>query len=155
MLSWAKVTGATKYEIYCDGELVKSQTGTTYKDAAAPVDVERSFTVVAVAKDAAWNNQSAAVTVCAVPAQVKIKKATTDSVTGKPKLTWNEVNGVSGYEVLRSEKKSGTYEVIGTVEADEFIDATAVKGMTYYYKVVAVAENSCGAASSVVSIKSK
>ena len=152
-LSWAKVSGAAKYEIYCDGELVKTQTGTSYKDASAPVDEVRTFKVVAVAKNADHNNETE-LTVCAAPAQPKIK-GSVDAATGKPKITWNAVDGASGYEILRSTKKSGTYEVIGNAEEGEFIDTTALKGKTYYYKVVAVGESSRSANSAVVSVKSK
>ena len=78
-----------------------------------------------------------------------------DAATGKPKITWAEVEGAVKYKVYRSTSKSNGYKVIGEAEALTYEDLTAKKGKTCYYKVVAVGENCESAQSSYVKIKSK
>lgn len=51
------------------------------------------------------------------------------------KLTWKKTFGASGYEVYRSSAKNGPYEKMKTTDKTQYIDPTAKKGKTYYYKV--------------------
>ena len=160
-LSWKKISGAKQYAIYraysVNGEytLLATQTKTSYKDEAAPVDTACYYKVQAIAADAAWNSQDAAPkmihTTCAKP----VIKGTKDPATGKPMITWKEVDGAVSYEIVRSTKKNGTYTVVGTDADGSFVDSAAVKGKTYYYRVIAVCANSRSAESAYVKIKSK
>lgn len=59
---------------------------------------------------------------------------------GKPRLTWNEVNGASEYVVYRSTAKNGTYKKWYTTTGLSFVNTSAKTGRTYYYKVIAVSE---------------
>ena len=160
-LSWKKISGAKQYAIYraysVNGEytLLATQTKTSYKDEAAPVDTACYYKVQAIAADAAWNSQDAVPkmihTTCAKP----VIKGTKDPATGKPMITWKEVDGAVSYEIVRSTKKNGTYTVVGTDADGSFVDSAAVKGKTYYYRVIAVCANSRSAESAYVKIKSK
>ena len=60
--------------------------------------------------------------------------------SGKPQLTWS---------------KSKNYKAIDETTDLAFTDATASKGKTYYYKVVAVCEDSESAQSAYAKVKSK
>ncbi len=61
------------------------------------------------------------------------------------KLTWKlspqDPGMVSGYEIVRSDRASGPFDTIGSVnkEVSEYIDTTASKEIIYYYKVRAKA----------------
>ena len=68
--------------------------------------------------------------------------------TGKPELTWNEVEGATTYVVYRSTSSSKNFKKIGESETTSYTDTTAKKGTTYYYRVVAVANGMTGAQSS-------
>ena len=54
------------------------------------------------------------------------------------KITWNKVTGASGYEVLRSTSKNGTYKSVKTITSGSTVSYTNTSlttGSTYYYKV--------------------
>lgn len=54
------------------------------------------------------------------------------------KLSWNKVTGASGYEVLRSTSKNGTYKSVKTITSGStvsYTDKSLATGTTYYYKV--------------------
>ncbi len=55
-------------------------------------------------------------------------------------LTWSPLLGATSYNIKRSTSSGGPYTVIspaGTVTGTNYIDSTAVNGMTYYYVVSA------------------
>lgn len=53
------------------------------------------------------------------------------------KLTWTQQWGANGYQIYRADSKNGVYKKIGTAKKGKlmFVDKTAKKGKTYYYKV--------------------
>lgn len=57
--------------------------------------------------------------------------ATCDSVT----LTWKKVKGATGYAVLRSDKKNGTYTRIKVLNKLTYTDKKVTDETKYYYKV--------------------
>lgn len=66
-----------------------------------------------------------------------IKKAD-NSETGKPKLTWDKVNGAVKYEIYRADYKNGEYTKMFTTTGTTYTNTSARAGYTYYYKVKAV-----------------
>ena len=154
-LSWGKVTGAVKYEIYKNGQLLTTVTGTSYTDTAAQAGESCTYTVKAINKLADYNSAlSKAVTVTATCATPKANGKV--GANKKPVITWGEVEGATKYLVYRSTSKSKGYKAIG--EATDLLtyeDLTAKKGKTYYYKVVAVGDGFQSAQSGYVKVKSK
>lgn len=55
----------------------------------------------------------------------------------KIKLSWDKVDGASGYQIYRATKESGKYTRIATVGAEktEYINTKLTCGKTYYYKL--------------------
>lgn len=53
------------------------------------------------------------------------------------KIGWDEVSGVSGYEVFRSINENGSYVKVGTTSNLDYTSKSVVSGKTYYYKVKA------------------
>lgn len=58
--------------------------------------------------------------------------------TGKPLVTWNEVEGADKYEVYRATSKNGSYQKMFTTTNTSYTNTSAVAGKTYYYKVKAI-----------------
>lgn len=51
------------------------------------------------------------------------------------KVTWDKVDGASGYQLYRSTSKYGTYSLIKTTTALNYTDTSLNTGKTYYYKI--------------------
>jgi fibronectin type 3 domain-containing protein len=83
-------------------------------------------------------------------------KASTDTATGHPKLTWNTAEEIRYYQLYRSESEDGTYEKLGNMTVTTKVDSTAETGKTYWYKVRVIDTNSkSGSYSEPVSIVCK
>lgn len=135
-------------------------TKTTYTDLEAPLDARCEYFVQAVhiqeLLSSAYSNT--------VTATVKFGKVQPGCYTGiygdDPTLLWEHVEGAVRYEVYRATKKTNTMKYYKLLSADAdgeegFTDETAVKGKTYYYKVVAVRENGETSVSSYLKVKVK
>ena len=146
-LSWKKITGAIRYDVYRaaseNGEyaLVATQTAISFKDESAAPDTDYWYKVIAIGETAELNSAESAVkmihSTLAKPAVV----FSVDPATGKPKLTWDAVEGVVEYKVYRSTSATKSYKVVHTTTELEFLDSTVSTGKGYYYKVVAIGEN--------------
>ena len=119
--------------------------------------------VIAVAANESCNSQVAEASIECKPATPKPKGKV--GASGKPVLTWNHCQDTIIYEVYRSTKSGKGYELIGQVDlmqddmepaaVQTYEDTTAVKGKTYYYKIVAKGWWTESAMSSYVKVKSK
>ena len=158
-LTWKKVSGAVSYEIYrsIDGGeylLAATQSAVSYKDTEAQPGISYSYKVVALGtEDVFHGGESKAVSVIATCAQPKLTGMIGEE--GKPVLTWNEVEYADGYAIYRSTSKSRGYKWIGETDALTYTDTTAGKNKTYYYKIVALAEDTQSAQSSYSKLKAK
>ena len=153
-ISWGKVTGAVRYEIYKNGTLLTAVTGTSYTDTAAQAGESCSYTVKAINNIADYNSaMSNGVTVTATCATPKITGKVGENK--KPVIAWAEIEGATKYIVYRSTSSSKNYKVIGETEALTYEDLTAAKSKTYYYKVVAVDDGFQSAQSGYAKVKSK
>ena len=63
------------------------------------------------------------------------------SASGKPVLTWDAVDGASGYQIYRAESGSGSFALLEETEETSYIDTTAAGGKVYDYKVIALSSN--------------
>ena len=66
--------------------------------------------------------------------------ATNSVSSGKPKLTWDAVEGASVYWVFRSGSKYGKLSYLGSTADTGFTDTSAKAGKKYYYRVMALKE---------------
>ena len=155
VISWKKVSGASKYEVYRsfaqDGEfeLIATTAELSYTDKTAPADTDCWYKVNAIASSAARNSIDAdAKLVHATIARPDVT-AKPDDATGKPVLSWETVEGATGYKVYRATKSSGTYTELAATEELTYTDTAATRGKTYYYKVKAL-NATCASANSTV-----
>ncbi|MCD7842282.1 MAG: hypothetical protein LUG56_07420, partial [Lachnospiraceae bacterium] len=96
-------------------------------------------------------SSGSSVAASAMVSATTVAKATLKSVTAASKkvtLKWSKVSGAEGYMIYRSTKKSSGYSLVGTVTSGstvKYVDTTATKGTTYYYKIRAYKSNEAGA----------
>jgi len=166
VLSWKKVDGAMEYRIYrkLPGEsepyIIDCITKTAYTDQEAPLDARCEYFVQAVHSQQTLSSTYSN-TVTATVKFGKVRPACYTGIYGdNPTLLWEHVEGAVRYEVYRATKKTNTMKYYKLLSADAdgeagFTDETAVKGKTYYYKVVAVRENGESSVSSYLKVKVK
>ena len=160
-LTWNAVEGALSYKVYRatekDGKYALTYTteGTAYTNTKAEAGVTYYYKVVAVAAKSAANSAAAQVSRTCDLAQPKVTGKV--NLAGNPKLTWEKVEGAISYKVYRSASADGEYKLMKTATGTSYINTNNIAGTTYYYKVVAVCENSWGnsAASNVVKLTAK
>ncbi len=142
-LTWATVTGATKYEVYratsSTGTYTKlpdvssaSYTGSSLTTGKAYYYKVRAYRLVSGVKH--YSGYSAVVKATPLPAAptgLKAAKASSASV----KLTWAAVTGATKYEVYRATSATGTYYKSIETTSLSFVSGNLTKGKTYYYKV--------------------
>ena len=142
-IRWDAIDGAVRYRVY----RATSKSG-TYEKIGSPADTAFTDTTGAAGKTyyykvmAAHTNSSAH---SAYSAAKSGKFVYPDGLTltaelgsdGKPRLTWNEVEGATGYRVYRSLTRTGGYSLLSTRTK-----TGAPEGLTLYYKIKAV--NSSG-----------
>ena len=161
-IKWEEVEGAQKYEVYRatskNGtyKLMTTTTKTAITNTSAVAGKTYYYKIRALGPKEAANSAYSAVKyrTCDLPRpDVEISL----NSKGKPRLTWDAVDGAVKYEVYRSTSKSGDYELLKTVTGTSLTNGSAKSGKTYYYKVRAIAEKSAAnsAYSTVDSIKSK
>ncbi|MCI9641184.1 MAG: hypothetical protein HFJ98_00090 [Eubacterium sp.] len=163
-LSWNKVAGADKYELYikqANGsyKLMKTTTATSFTTAFATYGKQFSYKMRAVNS----KNKSVASAYSSVVNAKNTKKLQTPSLkvavnkNGSFKLSWGKVTGATSYQIYMKQS-NGSYKLIKTTSSTSFTTAVAAKGKTYSYKVRAVTSKNKNATSSyskVVSVKRK
>ena len=160
-LTWEAVEGAVEYKVYRAAEkdgtykLMFTTEGTSYTNTNAVAGTTYYYKVVAVAKKTAANSAPAEVSrTCDLP-QVKVTGKL--NLAGTPKLSWDKVEGAVSYKVYRATSADGEYKLMKTTTGTSYSNTNHVNGTTYYYYVVAVAENVWGnsAPSNVVKLTAK
>lgn len=149
-VTWKKVDGASGYYVYrkADGEKYYKQIAEvngnktfSSTDLSATTGVKYQYTVRAYrnrnGKPYAGLYDSKGVTATACTKAPTIKSGVS-TVSDKLKLTWNKVNGASGYNVYRKLENDKSYKLIKTINGNgnvEFTDSGLKCGVKYYYRV--------------------
>ena len=142
VLTWNKVTGAKKYEIYrsVNGAAFKKLTTITkltYTDSKATSGAKCTYKVKVLGSKTAYNSnysleQSCYVTCAAPSLTVKL-----DSTTGKPTLSWSKVTGAASYDIYRA-VNGGAYELVKNTTGTSYKDTDVPADNKYSYKMVTV-----------------
>lgn len=162
VLSWKAVDGASKYYIYRStdgGKTYKywdSTSKTSYTNSGAEAGKTYYYKVKAVCGKSSYGNsaQSLAKSIvcdCAKPV------LSITAVNGKPKLSWNAVDGATKYWVYRSTDDKN-FKYYDTTTKLSYTNMSTTAGTTYYYKLKAVNGSTnydASALSNAVSLKVK
>ncbi len=143
-VSWAKVTGATGYNVYratsSGGKytLIKSVTGTSYTNSSLTTGKTYYYKVKAYCTAGGSNVYSdyssykSGKVVPSAPTASVITKTSTSA-----KVSWTAVSGVTKYLVYRATSQTGAYSLVATFGSSTktYTNTSLTKGKTYYYKV--------------------
>ena len=140
-LTWDAVADADKYWIYrsTDGKNFKcydTTTKTSYINSGAAFNTIYCYKVKAVkvvnGRNVASGSGSAKSVITAL-AKPSVSITTSD---GKPYISWDAVDGATGYYVFRS-TDGKNYSVLGYTTRTNYTNTASNAGTTYYYKVKA------------------
>ncbi len=109
-----------------------------YSEQQDPVD--KSY-YTAYSYGASKSATAAMTATAAIKAPVIKTKAAKKSVT----VSYKKVAGAKKYLIYRSNSKKGSYELIAVTTKTKYKDSKLTSKKSYYYKVMAVAQNSLGA----------
>ena len=147
-LTWTEAESAVEYQIYrrmlgADEYLLLAVTANTvYTDNSAVEGETYTYHIIPVTSEGQVLEESAgyAEAICklARPVIAVSNKAT----TGKIMLNWKDIEGAIEYEVYRCAEEDGIYEWLGNTTESSYVDIEAQAEERYYYKVMALAEDS-------------
>ncbi|MDE6110315.1 MAG: hypothetical protein K2F65_00210 [Eubacterium sp.] len=157
-LSWNKVTGADKYEIYYDN-------GTGYKLLGSTTDTSKTTGVAVYGKKYSYkvravNNSNSSITsefsnVVSATNTNKLQTPTAKAVVntnGSFTISWNTITGADKYEIYYD---NGTgYKLLGSTTATSKTTGVATYGKKYSYKVRAVTSKNSSATSNYSNVVS-
>ena len=140
-LTWDAVADADKYWIYrsTDGKNFKyydTTTKTSYINSGAAFNTTYYYKVKAVKVVNGRNvvsGSGSAKSVITALAKPSVSITTSD---GKPYISWDAVDGATGYYVFRS-TDGKNYSVLGYTTRTNYTNTASNAGTTYYYKVKA------------------
>ena len=160
VIRWTSVAGAQKYEIWgCttqNGSYKKlgTVTGTSVTHSSATAGKTYYYKVRAIAGDMKGAASAVVGKTCdlARPTLTALLNA-----EGEVFLSWTKVTGAVRYEVYRSTSQNGTYTKLWEGTSTMLINSSVKNGVTYYYKVRAVASvsSATGAFSAIKSVAVK
>lgn len=147
-ISWSAEAGVSGYYVYkknAEGKykIIAKPNGTTYSyiDSKLTTGQAYSYKVKAYRTINGTKYKSArSKAVNVVPIPGKPKKPVITKYSKGLKVSWNKINGATGYILYRRTGKKGKFKKIATRKGKNsvsFKDKKVSKGKTYYYKVVA------------------
>ena len=146
-ISWTAVEGAVKYQVYRSNSkngtysYLSTTTKCSLTNASAVSGKLYYYKVKSVDNNGEVSGFSNAVSrTCDLPNPVV--KTSNVADTGKVRLTWAKIEGAKSYKIYRSTAQNGKYTLMKTVTGTTYTNANAKAGTKYYYKVIAVHENS-------------
>lgn len=146
-LSWNDVDGAAKYAVSRKTESdsaykrIKTVAETATNVLGGNAGQTSSFIIIALDANGKAICESEPVSILLsdidTPSIASVMQKTSSTAT----MTLNKVNGVSGYEIFRSDTKAGEYTLLKSVSVSSFVNSGLIPGGDYYYKVRAYVED--------------
>ncbi|GEM_PF-2017765 len=132
-ISFGTVTGAGKYAPNASATLIATPSDGYYfvhwLEGTNVVSTDSTYTFTVTNERAL----TAVFTKVQIPILTSVQSAGYNSI----KLSWNGVEGATGYDIYRSTSSSGTYSKIGTSSVISYTDTALTAGKYYYYKIKA------------------
>lgn len=159
-LGWDEMTGATGYSVYrsTDGEFSSAELLTPaplsvmeYTDATVVIPGQYTYFASAHYPQESEPSDPAAISLVDAPGNLQ-GEVDLSGTTRTINLTWDTVDGATGYNVYRSLEAQFTDPVLMTpepVETNSFQDMNYPGGKYYFYYVTAVADNESGPSNSI------
>lgn len=141
-ITWKKVKGAKKYQLFRGKKKITTTKKKTYTDKKAKAGKTYKYSVKAV-KGKSVSKKSKAVEV--VRLTKPVIKSAVNAASGV-KVTWKKVKGAKKYYVYRGTKK------VASVKGTSATDTGVASGKTYTYKVKAVNGKSTSVKSAKASV---
>jgi len=145
-ISWSESVGATGYNVYYKKAvskkwtLMNSTTKTSLKKANLAGGIKYNFKVIPYyqelgSKTKSFSGAQYKIATVTTLKKVKLNKVVKSGI--KVKVTWNDLQGESGYQISRATKKNGKYTIIcKTIKSNTKSRLVkAKKGKTYWYRV--------------------
>ena len=142
-LSWDAQAGAKGYEIYrsVNGAAFKKLTttkSTSYIDKSAPIGSSCDYKVRALGSKAAYNSPFGNIEGCLVICSAPTVKATVDTATGKPSLSWAKATGAVAYRIFRMLPGEEDFVQIAEITGTSYIDTSAPIDTLCVYRLITV-----------------
>ena len=144
VISWSKVGGATRYEVYRSAtgkansfSIIRRTSALTYTDVNAAAGNTYYYVVRAMkgsGSSAVYSKFSPAQSIQYAITSLNAPSMTlTSAASGQPVISWTKVNGAAQYEVYRSATgKANSFSIIRRTSALTYTDVNAAAGTTYY-----------------------
>ncbi|RVT79762.1 T9SS type A sorting domain-containing protein [Flavobacterium sufflavum] len=156
-LSWPAVDRAESYNVMratsVDGTyevIAPYVTGTSFQDTGLTKNTNYYYAITAL--NSGGESAKSTPILVKTPDFVipdEVSNFVLASGDAKVKLAWDKMYDAQFY-VKRSTSESGPFTTIGTAESGNYVDLTALNGITYYYKIVAFNEIGEGTESEVI-----
>ena len=149
-IQWEKMNTGDGYEIFRNGEVIASVSGNStvsytdkgltpgavyqyqvrmYKDAPVKENANNRMRI--------YGGLSGVAEYKAIPGQIELNTEKCEIAGNTIKVVWKKMDGVTGYEVLRSTAIDGEYLPVAVKEQSKYTykDTDVVSGMKYFYKI--------------------
>jgi|GEM_PF-1940120 len=159
-LAWNEIKGSSGYNLYrsdtLDGIYQKVNehilTNSTYSDVNVTPDATHFYKVSSINNnlESVFSASLSASTLSSTPVNVRTSSVTTIRIS----ISWNELNGASGYNIYRSDTINGIYTKLNqnTISSLVFTDTGLSPGTTYYYKLASINKDIEGILSAPLSV---
>lgn len=147
-ITWGKVTGAQKYEIYrstkknSEYKKIKTTKSRSYTNKSLTSGTTYYYKIKAVRSKYKSGYSDIVNCKAVTPATSKFKAESVDY--NKVKLTWNKVSGATKFVIYRSTKENSGYKKIKTIDDEKLLaytDSGLTTGTKYYYKIFTYTKN--------------
>lgn len=155
-IKWKKIKGASGYEIYRSKSenkgykkiaTITERSTLSYRDESVKPGKTYYYKIRGYKnKDDGEVEKGEFCSASGVNVLKKPGSLSGSSSNSQVKLKWKKVKGAGQYEIYRSTSPEGTYKKINTVKngSNTYVDKSAKKGKTYYYKIRAAAKGTGG-----------
>ena len=147
VVSWTAVEGAKEYEVYRATsktgtyKLINTTGATSFTNRSVTAGKTYYYKVRAISDNSGASSAYSSVKSRTCDLARPSVSVTRLSSTGKIKLSWKAVESAVEYKIYRSTSEDGSYKLVKTTTSTSYTDTTAKAGVTYFYKVRAIAKN--------------
>ena len=147
LLTWGIVSGATKYKIYRNLNLLLETTGTpdtnnniSYDDTSAVPGTLYTYVVTAVNNtgESSQSNSDTGSRKLSVPSSISVSQNT---YKNKINLSWSSVDGAESYLLYRSVDNSTDNMIFLVETVDTHYTDINAPGVYYYYSIISSSDN--------------